>query len=92
MKKFDNLGACLASVTPFVEGPMAAKYAVTPETFAKVLFLRPPLKDMFAMLEIRDYGMVYLHQWERSGSVVECLTRDRRAVGSSLTGVTALCP
>ena len=29
-------------------------------------------------------------QWERSGSVVECLTRDRRAVGSSLTGVTAL--
>ena len=29
---------------------------------------------------------------ERSGSVVECLTQDRRAVGSSLTGVTALCP
>ena len=29
---------------------------------------------------------------ERSGSVVECLTRDRRAVGSSLTSVTALCP
>ena len=28
----------------------------------------------------------------RSGSVVECLTRDRRAAGSSLTGVTALCP
>ena len=29
---------------------------------------------------------------ERSGSVVECLNRDRRAAGSSLTGVTALCP
>ena len=27
---------------------------------------------------------------ERSGSVVECLTRDRRAAGWSLTGVTAL--
>ena len=27
---------------------------------------------------------------ERSGSVVECLTRDRRAAGSSLTAVTAL--
>ena len=26
---------------------------------------------------------------ERSGSVLECLTRDRRAAGSSLTGVTA---
>ena len=28
---------------------------------------------------------------ERSGLVVECLTRDRGAAGSSLTGVTALC-
>ena len=27
---------------------------------------------------------------ERSGSVVECLTRDREAADSSLTGVTAL--
>ena len=27
---------------------------------------------------------------ERSGTVVECLTRDRGAAGSSLTGVTAL--
>ena len=27
---------------------------------------------------------------ERSGSVVECLTQDRGAVGSSLTSVTAL--
>ena len=27
---------------------------------------------------------------ECSGSVVECLTRDRRVAGSSLTGVTAL--
>ena len=25
--------------------------------------------------------------WERSGSVVECLTQDRRPVGSSLTDV-----
>ena len=28
---------------------------------------------------------------ERSGSVVECLTRDRGAAGSSLNGITALC-
>ena len=28
----------------------------------------------------------------RSGSVVECLTRDRGAVGSSLADSTALCP
>ena len=32
----------------------------------------------------------YIISWERSGSVVECLTRDRRTAGSSLTGVTAL--
>ena len=63
MKKFYNLGAWLASVTPIAEEQMAAKYAVTSETFAKVLFSRPALKDMFAMLEIRDYGMVYLHQY-----------------------------
>ena len=31
-------------------------------------------------------------RWEHSGSVVECLTRDRRAAGSSLTGITALWP
>ena len=30
--------------------------------------------------------------WELSGSVVECFTRDQRAAGSILTGVTALCP
>ena len=29
---------------------------------------------------------------ERSGSVVECFTRDSGATGSSLTGVTVLCP
>ena len=26
------------------------------------------------------------------GSVVECLTRDRGAAGSNLTGVTVMCP
>ena len=29
---------------------------------------------------------------ECSGSVVECLTRDRGAAGSSFTSITALCP
>ena len=29
---------------------------------------------------------------EHSGSVVECLTQDRGAAGSSLTVVTVLCP
>ena len=30
--------------------------------------------------------------WERSRSVVQCLTGDRGAAGLSLTVVTALCP
>ena len=33
---------------------------------------------------------VHVHIGGRSGSVVECLTRDRGAAGSSLTSVTAL--
>ena len=33
---------------------------------------------------------VMLYERERSGSVVECLTQDRRAAGSSLTRVTEL--
>ena len=34
--------------------------------------------------------LLLLIWWERSGSVVECLTGDQRAAGSGLTGVTAL--
>ena len=37
-------------------------------------------------------GQAHCLYRERSGSVVECLTRDRGAAGSSLTGVTVLCP
>ena len=36
------------------------------------------------------YQSLYLFMGERSGSVVERLTRDREAAGPSLTGVTAL--
>ena len=34
----------------------------------------------------------FRNRWESSGSVVECLTRDRGPAGSSLTGITASCP
>ena len=36
--------------------------------------------------------MYYTLTGEHSGSVVECLTRDQGAAGSSLTGVAVLCP
>ena len=43
----------------------------------------------FVVIPLNQYNRIV---WERSGSVVECLTRDRGAAGSSLTGVTALGP
>ena len=36
------------------------------------------------------FGYSFEASWERSGLVEECLTKDRRAAGASLTGVTAL--
>ena len=42
------------------------------------------------VLKVQDFANFFYR--ERSGSVVECLTQDRRAAGSSLTGVTVLCP
>ena len=39
--------------------------------------------------EVKKTNISFIDR-ERSGSVVECLTRDRGAAGSSLTGVTAL--
>ena len=37
--------------------------------------------------------IIHVTCWrERSGSVVECLTRDLGVVGSSLTSFTGLCP
>ena len=35
---------------------------VDSEIFAIILFSRIVLKDIFATLKIRDYGMTYLHQ------------------------------
>ena len=39
-----------------------------------------------------DSAAIYKQNGERSDSVVECMTRDRGAAGSSLTCITALCP
>ena len=44
----------------------------------------------FSNSQIQFLWKVSLIVRERSGSVVECLTLDRRAMGSSLTGVTPL--
>ena len=48
------------------------------------------LKLCFFLLEFGD--ILQYCPWERSGSVVECLTGDQGVAGSSLINVTALCP
>ena len=47
--------------------------------------------SLFIMLCMGSIRIIIM-LWERSGSVVECLTHDRGGTGSSLTGVTGLCP
>ena len=46
------------------------------------------LRDMQMLMH--EKNMCDPYNRERSGSVIECLTRDRGVAGSSLTGVTAL--
>ena len=48
------------------------------------------LADLVKFDEIFIVRYISTVNGERSGSVVECLTLDRMAAGSSLTGVTAL--
>ena len=56
------------------------------------IYLKLPcvLSTYFTYLEKMEFSQFSIR--ERSGSEVECLTRDRGAAGSSLTGVTGLCP
>ena len=55
-----------------------------------VIVLKHRLWVLIRLVSIKLIPHCALVATERSGSVVECLTRDRRAAGSSLTGVTAL--
>ena len=61
----------------------------------KLLFLILSQKKNMLLFILIPYSEILMTEtclWERSGSVVECLTRDRRAAGSSLTRVTGLWP
>ena len=48
------------------------------------------LSDKIRQMLLKHSILTSILIQESSGSVVECLTRDRGAAGSSLTGVTAL--
>ena len=79
---------------------MYSLYTFTPLMYPKVsknvlAFLQKVTKTFRGGTKIRSEGEdshLDLPLWEHSGSVVECLTRDRGAAGSSLTRVTVLCP
>ena len=53
-------------------------------------FLTQTFSDF--VIALRNQLTLYILTWECSGSVVECLTLDRGTAGSSLTGITVLCP
>ena len=63
------------------------------ETCAKLdesYLMAKSIKKLMKMGKSASSVHLYSDAGERSGVVVECLTQDRGAVGSSLTGVTAL--
>ena len=59
---------------------------------SKPYFLHNRQASIFYPMETGSiiFNHIYYKQSEWSGSVLECLTRDREAAGSSLTGVTVL--
>ena len=70
-----------------------------PKLFAKVISRRQKLLLARKVGCEKPIMPIYIHKyiylsrqewWERSGSVVECLTQERGVAGLSLTGVTVL--
>ena len=58
-------------------------------------FIKLPFVTKIFVLSIFEWPLktcFTVNGRERSGSVVECSTRERGVMGSSLTGVTVLCP
>ena len=82
----------MVSLADCLNMTIAADWDIKPQTKPKQ---KIPCIIIFICLNILKYvmhNMILLGQiWrEHSGSVVECLTRDGEAAGSSLTGVTVL--
>ena len=70
-------------------------------TFNNLYFALVSMHLHFADCEIFDVkhwninkrcDNIYIEGRECSGSMIECLTRDREAMGLSLIGVTVFCP
>ena len=85
-KVWDWTGIELATPGSAVRHPSVARHVTN-------CAMRPGCGTIFfAHMLYYNYININFVLRERSGSVVERLTRDRGAAGSSLIGVTALCP
>ena len=66
-------------------------YMFSIEIIVYLKILKALLKQTYENQVTLKFAAIIMWNSEmQSGSVVECLTRDRRAAGSSLIGVTAL--
>ena len=57
-----------------------------------IKYLLSNVKFWNVRLNAKEMFTISISIWEQSGSVVESLTQDQEFAGSSLTGITALCP
>ena len=57
----DQMTRTHSEITADARG-ISAAYTVNSEIFARISFSRIASKDIFSMLKIRDFGMIYLHQ------------------------------
>ena len=82
---------CLATDASLIADPGVANLIPAQSyTFVEIDFFLWPFSSLPLNHSRRVVVSYKRKNRERSGAVVECLTRDRRAAGSSLTGVTAL--
>ena len=70
------------------QGPMGGKVSI-PDVYKYKQIYGGSYMSAYVLLNLLKELVI---KSERSGSVVECLTRDRGAQGSSLTGITMFCP
>ena len=66
-------------------------YSIPLYPVLQIRSIKAPLQNTSVLSGVNQTDTAY-KVWEHSGLVVECLTRDKGAAGSSLTDDTALCP
>ena len=100
-KALTRLRICAGSSEPsLLANAISTKFSYDDELYGRVRGLnvdltihqRPYFKYVSNEGSDKTEHVVVIIVSNFHGSIVECLTRDRGVTGSSLTGVTALCP